>query len=877
METEIKNLIGHFLLESKLGVEVEIRLGKMIENRFESSVDKSLFDKLFIALMASKPQIIETFTQEESWELPNMMTLRKITDNTNPKTKKITYLIKQRKAKKDLKHSIVDLRFVSSSEIPVENAEQYNEIIKNKPMSIRNKQRISFVYKIGSIDMTIINKNKFEIEFEINNKEKQNVNDIYNTIKFILDTLEQKQEQKPSQEQQVNKNNIIEEYFNLVKSNRFVGAQPVTLHKENLTTLYKELYSVTDKADGERCFMFVNKNGQVYFLDNNLNNVISTDLVSSHVNCILDGELIGNKEFYGFDILVFEGRDLRGDNNYLLISRLKLLNDIIKGVKGSSKFSVFSKKFLYRNVFLGSKRILETVDTKSYKNDGLIFTPMNEPYPKTGKWNKLYKWKPSEMNTIDFYSVKENGIWKLYVQGPIEQTNTKQTQSQVGKVLFDVNKYCKLGEETIISYETTFDDSLIDPVTNGVYQSETVIEYSWNGKQFMPLRSRPDKTVNPKKHGNYVSVACDIWKSINNPVTTADLFNMTNQNTPRVNEKGFFFESINYTNKKIKEYILNKYKTEMSDTIKTTNNTDNKTDNNAIYYIDKNEYNKLKNKYYEIDNEIVYYFEEISEGQVKVFMNGFMNKNVIMLETINFVNCDVIENKKFSEFQMSSNIKFKDYELELLKIFRFTIYKNKNENKKIIHESQNFANIEIPNGLQFYKIKNTFDIIDIINCQNYNINKNRFENSEINTFEDLQTVMKQFNVSSIYFNNDTNTTLKKIKETSELELSFYITRYQSVNTVVVEEEIIMYGIYVIMDNYKLKCNFERLDNIFKSLKETKVEKVESKETLVTRIKNEMKTCKTTLSILRGFLKELGLEISGNKETLVNRLNEALQV
>ena len=80
-----------------------------------------------------------------------------------------------------------------------------------------------------------------------------------------------------------------------------------------------------------------------------------------------------------------------------------------------------------------------------------------------------------------------------------------------------------------------------------------------------------------------------------------------------------------------------------------------------------------------------------------------------------------------------------------------------------------------------------------------------------------------------------------------------------------------------MDNYKLKCNVERVENIFKSLKETVSEKIESKDDKIARIKNEMKTCKMTLSVLRGFLKDLGLEISGNKNELTNRLNEALQV
>ena len=67
---------------------------------------------------------------------------------------------------------------------------------------------------------------------------------------------------------------------------------PETLQKDQLTLLFKDLYSVTDKADGDRCFMFIDNSGDIYFLDSNINNVLKTDLKSQHRNCLIDGELI---------------------------------------------------------------------------------------------------------------------------------------------------------------------------------------------------------------------------------------------------------------------------------------------------------------------------------------------------------------------------------------------------------------------------------------------------------------------------------------------------------------------------------------------------------------------------------------------------------
>ena len=64
------------------------------------------------------------------------------------------------------------------------------------------------------------------------------------------------------------------------------------------------------------------------------------------------------------------------------------------------------------------------------------------------------------------------------------------------------------------------EDDLVDPTTGEFYKTDTVIEFRWDFtvKKFIPLRTRWDKTVNPKKHGNFSKVACDIWNNINNPI-----------------------------------------------------------------------------------------------------------------------------------------------------------------------------------------------------------------------------------------------------------------------------------------------------------------------------------------------------------------------
>jgi SAM-dependent methyltransferase len=258
---------------------------------------------------------------------------------------------------------------------------------------------------------------------------------------------------------------------------------------------------------------------------------------------------------------MYNGKDLRGDTKYDLKSRLTRLNHVVDSIKNTEKYIVKMKKFYYKNVFLASEIILNDIDNKPYKNDGLIFTPMNEPYPTTKKWRSLLKWKPAELNTIDFYAVKvpDTNDWELYVQ----YTEPNSTlQHKPSKVLFDVSILCPDTSVNGITSRTTFDDYYIDPTTNEPYKSHTVIEFKYdtNTSSFLPIRTRWDKTVNPNKHGNHSTVACSIWDNIHNPVTKEMLINYKiSENITTTEKNDFFFEKMRKFHNKIKESLYNKY------------------------------------------------------------------------------------------------------------------------------------------------------------------------------------------------------------------------------------------------------------------------------------------------------------------------------
>lgn len=541
--------------------EFEIRFGSYNFNKetkksnFISSVEINFFYDLKRSFLNQKFKCIQSNTEETVYS-DGRRNIKKI---VNVDTKSKTYMIKSNIRKFDVYD--YDFRLSLASEYIV--SDKAFDFDKLDVITKRNKQRTSFILPFGSLDLTIVNQdnqqNKYEIELESKNGS-------YEQVLEYLTVLLQIRQNNFFVISNTEKRALLKEYRELVQSHYFIGAQPETLQKQHIAQLYKTLYSVTDKADGDRMLLFITKDKIVYFIDNNLQNFYKTDITSNtYFSCILDGEVVrynNQISYLAFDLIAYNAKDLRGDTNYLLKTRLNRMNDIIKALSLSNMYIVQSKKFYIKNVFLGSEKIMNTLSEFPYKNDGLIYTPMNEPYPINKKWSSLLKWKPGHLNSIDLFAIKDNkteninSVWKLYVQH-IEQ-NQQSNNKNPSKVLFDVNKLCENTISDNVTFQTSFPDTLLDPTTNEPYQSNTVIEFAWNPntKQFVPLRTRWDKTNNPKKHGNFSSVACDIWYNINNPVEMETLFKFT---TFSKSKEDFFFEHLRKFHNKIKEYLYNKY------------------------------------------------------------------------------------------------------------------------------------------------------------------------------------------------------------------------------------------------------------------------------------------------------------------------------
>lgn len=478
--------------------EFEIRFGSFVNGKFSSSVSTETFQRIK-RTFASTGTSNELHTFETIYSV-GKGSIKEVNEN---------YMYKETLKKYNIYD--YDIRLSLARENIVHTLPKYA-----KRVLTRKKDRISFTLDIGVLDLTIVYENgsnlpKYEVELEVKYN-NASISELIKYINLILQLCQDNYYVIGNKEKKA----VIEEYRDIVSSKYFIGAQPETLQKNDLILLKDSLYSVTDKADGERMIMVINKKGFVYFVDNNLRKVFKTDLRSQlYKQCVVDGELVRYNHticFLAFDLIAYNNKNLRGDVNYLLKQRLDRLNHIISTLP-KTNYLVKMKRFMVRNVFKGSKLLQDTIN--QYNNDGLIFTPVNEPYPTSKKWSNLLKWKPSMMNTIDFFSIKKGGIWELYVQN-----------SQNHIELFNVfNMDC--AKVKMVTYTTSFDDTTVDTTTNEPFKTNTVIEYRWDFDQskFVPLRTRWDKTIDPRKHGNFIKVACDIWNNIHNPLELDDIIN----------------------------------------------------------------------------------------------------------------------------------------------------------------------------------------------------------------------------------------------------------------------------------------------------------------------------------------------------------------
>jgi SAM-dependent methyltransferase len=406
---------------------------------------------------------------------------------------------------------------------------------------------------------------------------------------------------------------VLREYYGLIKPHLdprmkdnqkgyFLAPKPVTLERFHLidpTVTYGVVsilqgYAVTDKADGERMLLYIDSNGGAYFIDNGLQVRSSGWRVSNPrlYQTLLDGEYVsyqklkeGNNLFAVFDIYFREGKSVM---HLPLISgkNVETRYEILKTIVNSDAWGVMAplssphvtikhKIQVAANgaaMFEACGNLLKNSKALPYEIDGLIFTPTELPvfgyYPnrpvklsRSVRWDRVLKWKPAELNTIDFLIKRVDdvvdrdgvryGALQLYTGynatqwepiSPIQglrlrydkeyNQEYRQTNDYRARLFTPVPITIHGIETALVPLDKS---GALRTMDGEVIENEMVVEFSYDiqgeetqspvGQRWKALRVREDKTRLFRRTNdisgaaNDYSVAINIWRTMHAPVT----------------------------------------------------------------------------------------------------------------------------------------------------------------------------------------------------------------------------------------------------------------------------------------------------------------------------------------------------------------------
>ena len=366
---------------------------------------------------------------------------------------------------------------------------------------------------------------------------------------------------------------------------RFVN--PVTMERRHLMADRPHNiltgYTVTNKADGERCFLFVARDRRLLRVTKDAAKVAWTGLTATkdnHVGDVMDGEYMADRNtFFIFDAYHFRGKNvtrlplMTNDDDVTkdpLKSRLGCAHLFVEDLRKdfTAIFSrqplvVQTKMFLAGDGAVMEKAINTILDTKfEYPIDGLVFTPrassVAPPADRKGNtWIRVYKWKPASQNSIDFLvrfkptlsydPVTERNVFKgtLYVSKTpgsdiVYPCETMTGEYKPPELPADLARLAEVRDRVPALFQPSAPKApgageILIPV-NGKnvpideegqrIEDNTVIECARDVEKgrWTVMRTRYDKTykyrvMGQPEFGNDSMVAESIWTNIHSPVT----------------------------------------------------------------------------------------------------------------------------------------------------------------------------------------------------------------------------------------------------------------------------------------------------------------------------------------------------------------------
>jgi SAM-dependent methyltransferase len=490
--------------------------------------------------------------------------------------------------------------------IPTEN-EIFKHVIRNDrraPKYFRLLERLSFTTKDGifrfdiscvrsnffgkpsisfSKSNTLSSNRNYEIELELVDNTKDNrtiVKSLYKHISMYHNVItEFKGIMRADKQVQ-----IMQQYLTLIKAsqdNFWIGPKPVSLEHINMTNnanipnITNE-YCITDKADGLRCLIYVNNDKKCYAIT--MNSVIfDINAECDKPNTIIDCEYIfedksGNRVemFALFDIYYVDGKSVKElpfiaqkgtPSRQSNMTQLKFKTTNPRTIIRPKKYYTSSPK---KSIWKTTKEILDNIEqgAYAYHTDGIIYQPMslvvggttsNNQVPlNTGKtWKSVFKWKPSDENTIDFlvrydrrkikrsFNHNKNTVEYL-VSGLLYINSNEQDKCDLmyreryderarnHEALFKPQKPA-LEDSYKMNMFVTKKTDLPTTTIGEPIEDKMVVECTYNfnnekGFHWVPMRIRHDKTQqyrsrNRRMAMNFITTANSIWTLIHNPIT----------------------------------------------------------------------------------------------------------------------------------------------------------------------------------------------------------------------------------------------------------------------------------------------------------------------------------------------------------------------
>lgn len=439
---------------------------------------------------------------------------------------------------------------------------------------------LTSVKQTNSLNNISVTPSKYELElelFKLNDKpvQKEIIDTYIKWIKKVLTWMSNNDHFITKKEQE----SVLAEYKKLFTVGiKLYSMQPVTLDLPKLTDTLANNYAVCDKADGEKCGLFI-VNNKIYYISNNLEVSYSGMENEKFPNLTYaEGEMI-SKRFMLFDIFYYNGQDIRNNN---LKTRISFLDTLIKIVnKKCFDFKVFKdaeynlkniisfyrkdlvnyvkylndndniidrKYFLFptgidnREIFAYSAIIWNEIRKGPYLLDGLIYTSLEQKYTVIQQEiaYPILKWKPEELNSIDmyieFHKNEKGEIVNLYDNTDEKERIFQIVYLHVGSVRQGKESPVHfLKEEGLHQAYFYVDDTLVlRDNLNKIVNDRTVVELVYKNdtsiipeKRWEILRTRYDKTFSvqnySRQYGNNEYIAKKIFDTIINPIKFSDL------------------------------------------------------------------------------------------------------------------------------------------------------------------------------------------------------------------------------------------------------------------------------------------------------------------------------------------------------------------